>query len=560
MIRLIVAAVVAIAVVGGVVFYVMFRTEPPEPAVARAPATAPTVPPRSEDRPELSKAPAVPPRSESRTELSGASTIPPRTEPSEPAVARAPATAPTVPPRSEDRPELSKAPAVPPRSESRTELSGASTIPPRTEPSEPAVARAPATAPTVPSRSEGRPELSKAPAVPPRSESRTELSGASTVPRRTEPSESAAARAPATAPTVPSRGEGRPETSKAPTVPPRTEPSEPAVARAPAAAPTVPSPGEGRPELSKAPTVPPRSEGRTELPGVSQAAPPSADPAFDVVRVNPEGNAVIAGRASPKSEVTVYAGEDVVGTVKADDRGEWVLVPEAPLESGAQTLSLGALDEEGETTKSEHVVVVMIPDREVPAAGDTPRVTAGEPRQVIAVAIPRETFGASRVLQGPTVSPDALSGDTVQLSAVNYDERGRLVLAGVASPGSEVRVKIDDRGIGSTVADDTGYWELTPAKAVAIGDHTLSVASVDEAGRIITSTEMPFMRADVVEASLRPGELRFIVQPGNSLWRIARAAYGQGVLYTVIYSANAGKIEDPDLIYPGQIFTLPPQH
>jgi len=279
-----------------------------------------------------------------------------------------------------------------------------------------------------------------------------------------------------------------------------------------------------------------------------------------VVRVNPEGNAVIAGQASPKSEVTVYAGEDVVGTVKADDRGDWVLVPEAPLESGPQTLSLGALDEEGETTKSERVVVVMIPDRDVPAAGDTSRVTAGEPRQVIAVAIPRQTFGASRVLQGPTVSPDVLSGDTVQLSAVSYDERGRLVLAGVASPGSEVRVRIDDRGIGSTVADDTGHWELTPAKAVAIGDHTLSVASVDEAGRIITSTEMPFMRADVVEASLRPGELRFIVQPGNSLWRIARAAYGQGILYTVIYSANAGKIEDPDLIYPGQIFTLPPQH
>ncbi len=454
MIRLIVAAVVAIAVVGGVVFYVVFRTEPPEPAVARAPATTPTVPPRSEGQPELSKAPAVPPRSESQTELSGASTVPRRTEPSEPAVARAPGTAPTVPSRSESRPELP----------------GASTVPRRTEPPEPAVAQAPGTAPTVPPRS------------------------------------------------------------------------------------------EGQPELSEAPTVPPRSEGQTELPGAPQAAPPFAGPTFDVVRVNPEGNAVIAGQASPKSEVTVYAGEDVVGTVKADDRGDWVLVPEAPLESGAQTLSLRALDEEGEPTKSEHVVVVMIPDREGPAAGDTSHVTAGELRQVIAVAIPRQTFGASRLLQGPTVSPDVLSGDTVQLSAVSYDERGRLVLAGVASPGSDVRVKIDGRGIGSTVADDTGYWELIPAKAVAIGDHTLSVASVDEAGRIITSTEMPFMRADVVEASLRPGELRFIVQPGNSLWRIARAAYGQGILYTVIYSANVEKIEDPDLIYPGQIFSLPPQH
>ena len=523
MTRLIVAAVVAIAVVGGVVFYVLTRTEPPEPAVARAPATAPAIPPPSEGQTEPSKAPAVPSRSESRTELSGASAVPRRTEPPEPAVARAPATAPAIPPSSEGQSEPSGAPAVPSRSESRTELSGASAVPRRTEPSEPAVARAPATAPTIPPRSEGQPEPSGAPAVPSRSESRTELSGASAVPRRTES-------------------------------------PEPAVARAPATAPAVPPRSEDQPEPSKSPAVPPRSESRTELSGAPQAAPPLAGPTFDVVRVNPEGNAVIAGQASPESEVTVYAGEDVVGTVKADDRGDWVLVPEAPLEGGAQTLSLRAQDEEGETTKSEHVVVVMIPDREAPAAGDTPQVTAGEPRQVVAVAIPRQTFGASRLLQGPSVSPDVLSGDTVQLSAVSYDERGRLVLAGVASPGSEVRVKIDDRGIGSTVADDAGHWELTPAKAVAIGDHTLSVASVDEAGRIITSTEMPFMRADVVEASLRPGELRFIVQPGNSLWRIARAAYGQGILYTVIYSANTEKIEDPDLIFPGQIFTLPPQH
>ena len=89
------AAVVAIAVVGGVVFYIISRTEPPEPAVAQAPATAPTVPPRSE----------------SRTELPEASAVPRRTEPPEPAVAQAPATAPTVPPRSESRPELSGASA-----------------------------------------------------------------------------------------------------------------------------------------------------------------------------------------------------------------------------------------------------------------------------------------------------------------------------------------------------------------------------------------------------------------------------------------------------------------
>ena len=47
------------------------------------------------------------------------------------------------------------------------------------------------------------------------------------------------------------------------------------------------------------------------------------------------------------------------------------------------------------------------------------------------------------------------------------------------------------------------------------------------------------------------------MQPGNSLWRIARRVYGDGVQYTIIYRANQKQIGDPDLIYPGQVFQVP---
>ena len=47
------------------------------------------------------------------------------------------------------------------------------------------------------------------------------------------------------------------------------------------------------------------------------------------------------------------------------------------------------------------------------------------------------------------------------------------------------------------------------------------------------------------------------VQPGNTLWAIARDAYGDGILYVRVFEANRGLIRDPDLIYPGQIFTVP---
>ena len=50
-----------------------------------------------------------------------------------------------------------------------------------------------------------------------------------------------------------------------------------------------------------------------------------------------------------------------------------------------------------------------------------------------------------------------------------------------------------------------------------------------------------------------------VIQPGNSLWRIAARVYGSGFRYTEIYEANASQIGDPNLIYPGQIFKLPTQ-
>jgi nucleoid-associated protein YgaU len=48
-----------------------------------------------------------------------------------------------------------------------------------------------------------------------------------------------------------------------------------------------------------------------------------------------------------------------------------------------------------------------------------------------------------------------------------------------------------------------------------------------------------------------------IVQPGNSLWRIARRVLGEGMSYVHIYEANQAQIRDPDLIYPGQVFEIP---
>ena len=96
---------------------------------------------------------------------------------------------------------------------------------------------------------------------------------------------------------------------------------------------------------------------------------------------------------------------------------------------------------------------------------------------------------------------------------------------------------------------------LRPDEPVAPGIHKLRVDLIGEDGKVAARVESPFARADFA-LKLRDDDF-VVVQPGNSLWRIARSAYGEGIRYSTIYQANTDQIRDPDLIYPGQIFLVP---
>ena len=65
-------------------------------------------------------------------------------------------------------------------------------------------------------------------------------------------------------------------------------------------------------------------------------------PSFDVVRLSPDGDSVFAGRAPAGSTVTILLDGDVLGTVEADERGEWVFLPDRPLSPGSHELALRA--------------------------------------------------------------------------------------------------------------------------------------------------------------------------------------------------------------------------
>ncbi len=100
-----------------------------------------------------------------------------------------------------------------------------------------------------------------------------------------------------------------------------------------------------------------------------------------------------------------------------------------------------------------------------------------------------------------------------------------------------------------------GRWSFRPSRTLPPGTYRLRVDELKSGGRVARRIEIPFQRAAAI-AELSDRGIA-VVQPGNSLWGIARSTYGQGFQFTLIYEANKEQIRDPDLIYPGQIFTLP---
>lgn len=316
-----------------------------------------------------------------------------------------------------------------------------------------------------------------------------------------------------------------------------------------AAKPVEPTPAA----IDPAPVVQATSPAPT--PALPPAPSTEVKPSFDVVRVNPQGDAVIAGRALPEASVTVLDGEKPIGSVTADKRGEWVLLPERPLPSGDRELSLTATAPNGGTIESEQVVVLSIPGQKAPTALSLPE-PAAVPERPLAVVVNRDGSAGSTLLQAPSEGVGGSGNLTVD--SIDYGPDGGLMLAGRAEAGNGIRAYVNNAPIGDTEVASNGLWRLRPEADMPTGPSTLRIDQLSPQGKVTQRLELPFSRATPEQISFAPEGNRVIVQPGNSLWRIARRAYGGGVQYTVIYRANAEQIRDPDLIYPGQVFSLPP--
>jgi nucleoid-associated protein YgaU len=286
---------------------------------------------------------------------------------------------------------------------------------------------------------------------------------------------------------------------------------------------------------------------RPAEPPSQTAAPEVAMPSFDIARIGPDGRAVIAGRAQPGAKIILLDGGKEIAQGHADANGEWVVIAQdPPLSAGQHELRVIQHVEGRAPVTSDQVVVAIVPDQKQPATDASPK------EETLVMIAP--SSGAPTLVQPPSAAGVPKSGDLV-MSTLDYDEGGHVTITGQATPGAVVRAYINDKMVGDGKAGADGRWRLTPANPIEAGKYRLRLDRLTKDGKPVARLELPFDRVPVPPGTAEAR--RLVVVRGDNLWNIARAHYGTGFHHTLIYGANKEQIGDPDLIYPGQVLSLP---
>ena len=303
------------------------------------------------------------------------------------------------------------------------------------------------------------------------------------------------------------------------------------------------------------------------------------------------GEPIVAGAVTPVEEAEVAESTAVSEEPSVEAAEGAVAVAEDASEADEPVVSVETTDTELaiETATTEDAAEVEVAEAtndavdpvsepvEVETASVEPAVEPTEPEAEPAetdVATVEETADTGetmlvadaegvRVVAVDGAGPQLLSN--VALDSISYDLSGEVLLTGRGTGDGFVQVYVDNQPVTTSRITAGGDWR-TDLPEVDTGVYTLRIDEVDEAGTVVSRIETPFKReepeavAAVMAEETAEEDFKVAVrtvQPGATLWAIAREQFGEGIMYVAVYEANKDQIRDPDLIYPGQVFRMP---
>ena len=175
--------------------------------------------------------------------------------------------------------------------------------------------------------------------------------------------------------------------------------------------------------------------------------------------VTDETRPVFSGKGEPGDTVTIYDGDEVLGSTVIDDEGNWSLKPEKPLGEGDHSITVTQTDKAGNTSDPSEALEFEVDTTAPDASADVLKITA--------------------------VADDV--GDRQgNVASGEITDDSKPLISGIGEAGNTVYVYTTDASgkhlIGSEVVGSDGTWSLTPETPLTEGLNQLTLETQDPAG------------------------------------------------------------------------------
>lgn len=255
---------------------------------------------------------------------------------------------------------------------------------------------------------------------------------------------------------------------------------------------------------------------------LQDGTPSAANPAvtIDTISYSSNGDVILGGRGQAGNFVRIYLDNQSIATSKISANGYWSLEL-SDIEPGIYTLRVDELNATGDVVSRAETPFKREAAEEL-AELMAPETEPEEP----SVEVPSQN-----VAEAQSAQADAPSSDAPETAAET-----------VADTGSDT-------------APDTSVTQVEVTVQAEVAE--LNPQDEQSSDRETVATEaQPADTASVLRTPSQTFRVR-TVQPGSTLWAIAKESYGAGIEYFKVFEANKERIRDPDLIYPGQVFEIP---
>jgi len=322
-----------------------------------------------------------------------------------------------------------------------------------------------------------------------------------------------------------------------------------------------------------------------------------------MAQVKPDGSSVFGGTGPAGATILVFNGDILIAEAEINQKGDWVAIPDKAFDSGSHLIQFAIKQATEETKSGQNIAESNISSANIAELAVVIDVDVNKQEKPLVVFVPKSESSVPLIVQAPKelVSTDqqATQEDTVnamaradmastvapqtaqtseklrqaeenlarndiyiQIRSLSWEDDSNLRLSGFANGGHSMQGYFDQNFISKVTLDETVKQDLgipwsmvTYVPMQSDKNYNLKAELLDKNEKVIKQTEIK-VSLDLLSIG-RDGSDMLVIHKGDVLWRIAYKSYGESIRYVDIFKRNISRIDNPDLIFPNQVFAIP---